>query len=141
LPSLGFRATLRRMKRAISASVAFLALLAGCSSSSSGAAANQGPVIDSVQAAATTAAGAQWQMTITFHDPEKDAVQDIHFTMKDLNQDLTTAAQGQTANAVGIIAAISFPANTPKGAHAYTVSLIDSKGAEGAVYSGTVTVN
>jgi hypothetical protein len=129
------------MKRALSASAAlFLALVAGCSSSSSGAAANQGPVIDNVQAAATATAGSQWQMTITFHDPEKDAVQDVHFTMKDLGQDITSPAQGQTANASAILAGITFPANTPKGAHAFTVSLIDSKGAEGAVYAGSVTV-
>ena len=128
------------MKRAISACAASLALLAGCSSSSSGAAANLGPVIDTVQAAATAKVGAQWTMTVSFHDPEKDAVADVHFTMKDLGQDLTTAAQGQTANANAVVVGIAFPANTPKGPHAYTLSLIDAKGAEGAVYSGTVTL-
>ncbi len=128
------------MKRALSASAAFLALLAGCSSSSSGAAANQGPVIDTVQAAATAKAGTQWTMTVNFHDPEKDAVADVHFTMKDLGQDLTSPAQGSTANANAVVVAITFPANTPKGAHAYTLSLVDAKGAEGAIYTSTVTV-
>lgn len=131
------------MKRALfSASIAFVALVAGCSSGSSGsgAAANQGPVIDSLQASPTAKAGSQWQMTITFHDPEKDAIQDVHFTMKDLKQDITSAAQGSTANANAILAGITFPPNTPKGAHAFTVSLIDARGAEGAVYAGSVTV-
>lgn len=127
------------MKRALFASAAFLAILAGCSSSSKGPA-NQPPVIDTVQAAATAKAGAQWTMTVSFHDPDKDAVQDIHFTMKDLGQDLTTAAQGQTANATAVVAGITFPANTPTGPHAYTISLIDSGGAESIAYMGTVTV-
>ncbi len=129
------------MKRALSASAAFLALLAaGCSSSSSGAAANQGPVIDTVQADATAKAGAQWTLTVAFHDPEKDAVADVHLTIPDLKQDLTSAAQGSTANANAVLVGVPFPANTPKGPHPYTLSLIDAKGAEGAVYNGTVTV-
>jgi hypothetical protein len=129
------------MKRALTASIAFLALLAGCSSSSSGTtAANKGPVIDSAQGASTAKAGSQWTVTLSFHDPEGDAVQDVHFVMPDLKQDITSAATGQTANASGIVVGIAFPANTPKGAHAYSVSLIDAKGNEGTPYSASVTV-
>jgi len=129
------------MKRAFFASVACVGMLAGCSSSSSGtAAANTGPVIDSVQAAATATAGTQWTVTITFHDAEKDAVQDVHLTIKDVGVDQTQAASGSTANASAVVLSVNIPANMPKGVHAWTVSLVDARGAEGAVYANNLTV-
>jgi hypothetical protein len=119
-----------------------MGVLSGCSSSTSGSApADQPPVIDSVNAAPTAKAGTQWTITATFHDPDKgDVIGTIHLQFPDLMQDLKQAPSGNTAAAAGVEIIIPFPANTPKGAHPYELSLIDAKGGESAIYMGTVTI-
>jgi hypothetical protein len=86
-------------------------------------------------------AGASWTLTATFHYPDSgDALATIHLKFPDLMQDLKQAPMGNSAAAAGVEIIIPFPGNTPKGAHAYELSLIDNRGLESAIYKGTVTL-
>ena len=127
--------------------VAFIlaaALGSACSSASKTAPTgpDQSPVIDAVSSPQTLAMASDgtwlWQPTVTYHDPDGDAVTKYHLTLKDV-VDTSAFVNGNGGTTV-IEISVHVPKGTAPGAHAFTISLTDATGAESAVYDGMITL-